>query len=467
VSGGHLSATGAGSLSQANPLPATSVPAGAFVMTATPPSGYDMVACGGPATVTSVNSATEPLTVPPGGSATGVFYVAAIPALSQTIAGHIFDCTSGVATTYEVNGGQLSASGPSSVPVQTNPLPSTSVPAGTYAMTATPPPGYQMVACGTTDTVTSTGSSASAPVAVPSGGSGVGIFYVASTPAPDTQTLAAHIFDCTTGAPTNSEVPGGSVSASGPSSVPSQANPLAPTSVAAGAYSVHATAPAGYSMVVCGTTAVVTSATTALEAVTVPASGRGVGIFYVSQNPAANTQTLAGHVFDCSGGTATTVEVSGGTMSATGPVNISAQGNPILPTAVPAGTYTMVASAPPGYDMVACGGPATVTSVSAAHQSVVVPAGSRGLGTFYVALATPAAASAGNSPGNVPGTVTPPAPTPASKSTSGGALAFTGVAGLLKILGLGGLLVLAGWALLVAARRRHQSPAPGDGGATA
>ena len=95
---------------------------------------------------------------------------------TQTIAGHIFDCTGGTATTTEVPGGTLGATGPQTVPTQSNPLNPTSVAAGTYTMTATSPPGFQLVACNGT-----TGSSTQS-VTVPSGGTGVGIFYVSKIP---------------------------------------------------------------------------------------------------------------------------------------------------------------------------------------------------------------------------------------------------------------------------------------------
>ena len=60
-------------------------------------------------------------------------------------------------------------------------------------MTATAPPGYQLVVCGGSSTPNSSGSSATESVTVPSGGAGVGIFYVV----PVSQTIAGHIYLCT------------------------------------------------------------------------------------------------------------------------------------------------------------------------------------------------------------------------------------------------------------------------------
>lgn len=92
----------------------------------------------------------------------------------QTIAGHIYLCNNGMQTTTEVPGGTLGATGPQTVPTQPNPLGPVSVAAGTYTMTETNPPGYQLAAaCGTT--------SNSQTVTVPSGGAGTGIFYVTPT----------------------------------------------------------------------------------------------------------------------------------------------------------------------------------------------------------------------------------------------------------------------------------------------
>ncbi len=196
----------------------------------------------------------------------------------QTIAGHIYLCNDGNPTTTEESGGSLAASGPTSLPATANPLPPTSVSAGGYTMTATSPPGFKLVTCGGSSTPDGSGSSATEPVTVPSGGAGVGIFYVT----PLTQTIAGHIYLCKAGAGTTNEVSGGTLAASGPTTVPATANPLAPTGVAAGDFTMTATAPPGYTLVTCGGSSTPNgSGSTATEPVTVPSGGAGVGIFYV------------------------------------------------------------------------------------------------------------------------------------------------------------------------------------------
>src|SRR5579859_4782262 len=204
-------------------------------------------------------------------------------------------------------------------------------------------------------------------------------------PQTQTQTIAGHIYDCTGGTATTTEVPGGTLGAGGPQSVATQGNPLTPTQVVAGTYTMSAGSPSGYQLVVCGSTATVTSPSTATESVNVPSGGAGVGIFYVTKI----TQTIAGHIYDCTGGTATTTEVPGGTLGAGGPQSVATQGNPLTPTQVVAGTYTMSAGSPSGYQLVVCGSTATVTSPSTATESVNVPSGGAGVGIFYVTKITP------------------------------------------------------------------------------
>ena len=145
-------------------------------------------------------------------------------------------------------------------------------------MTATPPAGYTLVACTGSSTPDSSGSTATESVTVPSGGAGVGIFYVV----PVSQTIAGHIYLCTNGAPTTTEQSGGTLAASGPTTVSATPNPLAPTQVNAGGYTMTATPPAGYTLVACtGSSTPDSSGSTATESVTVPSGGAGVGIFYV------------------------------------------------------------------------------------------------------------------------------------------------------------------------------------------
>jgi hypothetical protein len=99
------------------------------------------------------------------------------------------------------------------------------------------------------------------------------------------------------------------------------------------------------------------------------------------------TQTVAGHIYDCTGGYPTTTEVLGGTLGATGPQTVTNQPDPLNPTAAVPGVYTMSAGAPAGYQFVTCGGTATIGAPprSTATESVSVPPGGVGVGTFYVA----------------------------------------------------------------------------------
>jgi hypothetical protein len=122
----------------------------------------------------------------------------------QTIAGHIYLCTSGNPTTTEESGGSLAASGPSTLAATPNPLAPTGVNAGGYTMTATAPPGYELVVCGGSSTPNSSGTSATESVTVPSGGAGVGIFYVVATSAVVTGPTATTSSSSGTSSPTTS-----------------------------------------------------------------------------------------------------------------------------------------------------------------------------------------------------------------------------------------------------------------------
>ena len=95
--------------------------------------------------------------------------------------------------------------------------------------------------------------------------------------------------------------------------------------------------------------------------------------------PPAITQTLAGHIYDCTSGTATTTEVTGGTLSASGPTTVASTPNPLLPAQVAAGDYTMTGTAPTGYEFVSCG-----VNTTANQDLVNVPAGGAGTGILYV-----------------------------------------------------------------------------------
>ena len=387
----------------------------------------------------------------------------------QTIAGHIYLCNNTNPTTTEESGGTLAASGATPVSATPNPLAPTEVGAGGYTMTATPPSGYQLVACGGSSTPNASGSSATESVTVPSGGAGVGIFYV--TPVtPVTQTIAGHIYLCNNTNPTTTEESGGTLAASGATPVSATPNPLAPTEVGAGGYTMTATPPSGYQLVACGGSSTPNaSGSSATESVTVPSGGAGVGIFYVTPVTPV-TQTIAGHIYLCNNTNPTTTEESGGTLAASGATPVSATPNPLAPTEVGAGGYTMTATPPSGYQLVACGGSSTPNaSGSSATESVTVPSGGAGVGIFYVVanpVTSPTATTTGSggpgsSGGSSPTTpattlsTTPPAATTSAPPASTSTLAFTGAPLAWEWL-LGLALVLLGSVLLALGRWRRE-----------
>ena len=104
----------------------------------------------------------------------------------QSIEGHIYLCHGGNPTTDEETGGMLGADGTglSTVPPTLNPLAPADVIAGSYSMTASSPPGFQLVACGGSSSPNAAGTSATESVDVPSGGAGVGVFYAAPSSPP-------------------------------------------------------------------------------------------------------------------------------------------------------------------------------------------------------------------------------------------------------------------------------------------
>ncbi len=115
-----------------------------------------------------------------------------------------------------------------------------------------------------------------------------GCCYCWKPPVPSTGTLAGHIYRCTNGAPTTTEVGGGTLSASGPQAVGPTANPLGPLTVPAGHYTMDAGAPPGETFVQCGGSATIgTPATTASQSVVVPSGGNGTGVFYVDPVPSS------------------------------------------------------------------------------------------------------------------------------------------------------------------------------------
>ncbi|HET6793507.1 MAG TPA: hypothetical protein VFH45_03640, partial [Acidimicrobiales bacterium] len=440
---------------------------------ATAPAGFQFVACGGSATIGSPpTSASQPVTVPSGGTGTATFYVAPATVPSQTLAGHIFDCTAGIPTSSERLGGALSAAGPQNVPAISNPLAPTSVSAGTYTMTASAPAGFQFVPCGGSATVGSPPTSATATVVVPVGGSGTGVFYVAPATVPS-QTIAGNIFDCTTGTPTTDQVTGGSLAATGPQTLTAQANPLPPTNVAAGTYSMTATAPPGYQFVTCGASATPgTPPTTASTTVTVPPGGAGTGTFYVAAVPVTVSATKtnnAGGTFAQSG----TSNTPGGDVT----FQVTFTNTSAVPVVVKSVTDAWPAQAPfsPTCSTAVVGtvlAPGASATCQFTVANYVPPAGTFVTNTASVTTCqltnpvncvTASPTSTVNSVAVLgeqitqPPTTTPAAPAPVPTQVLGNQLSFTGAPSALpNLIRLAVLLMTAGFGLTLFARLRRR-----------
>jgi len=356
---GKIGATGPTTVSAApNPMTAP-VSAGTYDEQATAPNGFHFVSCAGAATVNTPTTATySGIVVPSGGSGAGVFYVAANPTMG-TLAGHIYDCSTGTPTATEVLQGTLAAAGPTPIAASANPIGPAAVVAGIYVVSPTAPANYMLVACGGAGPAPQT-------VTVPAGGTVSVDFFVAH----QTGTLSANIYDCTNGVLGTTDVAGGSVSAAGPTPIAAQANPLAPTTVNTGSpYTVTASAPTAYHFVPCAG-----QAANGTRTVTVPANGSAQAVYYVSHD----TGTLAGHIYDCTNG-ATSNEVTGGTLGATGATPVATQGNPLGSVVVQTGNYTVTATAPAGYTLAACNGKG-----AGGTQPVTVQATTPGTAAFYV-----------------------------------------------------------------------------------
>jgi hypothetical protein len=183
------------------------------------------------------------------------------------------------------------------------------------------------------------------------------------------------------------------------------------------------------------------------------------------------TQTLAGHIYLCNNSNPTTTEESGGTVGATGAQNVPTQGNPLTPINVNAGGYTMTATPPSGFILVACGGNSTPTSDgSSATEPVTVPSGGAGVGIFYVTASAPVTTPTTITPtqpvtspsqttpvATAPASTAAPATTPTTTSTAPASLAFTGApVGKEWIFGLGALILGSG--LILASRLGLRRP---------
>ena len=183
------------------------------------------------------------------------------------------------------------------------------------------------------------------------------------------------------------------------------------------------------------------------------------------------TQTLAGHIYLCQDGNPTTTEESGGTVGATGPQTVPTQGNPLNPVNVDAGGYTMTATSPPNFTLVACGGASTPNSDgTSATEPVTVPSGGAGVGIFYVTavsttpVTTPTTtpttptSQPTTSPSQTVSTTPTTAPT-TSPATTASSLAFTGApVGKEWMFGIGALILGSGLILTSRLRLRLRRP---------
>ncbi len=280
---GTLATTGptgaVANLSGQNPQGPRDVAVGDYTMAASvDTNSWQLVACGSghPA-----GSAT--VTVPSGGHEVINFYVVPVAIPTQSLEGHIYECVggpNGSQGTVEITNprGALATTGPTGAVANLsgqNPQGPRDVAVGDYTMTASVPAAdWQLVTCG------SGHPAGSATVTVPSGGHEVINFYVVPVVVP-TQTLAGHLYDCVGNQVSTTLHNGGTIAASGPTTIPATQDQLASTPVDAGTYTMTATAPAGYRLVSCGVNPTPGSVT-----VVVPSGGHGEGRFYVENIPA-------------------------------------------------------------------------------------------------------------------------------------------------------------------------------------
>ncbi len=379
ISGGELfGSIPAGAYSSANPLAPFGVPAGTYTVNANAPSGVRFVACGQTGvTIPTPTTANRSVTVPAGGAGDGKFYVVPAGQTSQTIQGEIYRCLNGAPSSTLVPGGSLAV--PTAGLSSANPLSPASVDAGGYRMNASAPSGMKFVGCGQPGVTIDSPGSAHQTVTVPTGGMGDGKFYVT----PITQTIQSEIYRCVNGAPSSTLVSGGTLTFSTVDGVLSSENPLQALTVAAGSYSMRATAPSGQQFVACGQTGVTidTPPDTARQTIVVPPGGAGDGKFYVvAVTPPS--QTIQGEIYLCVNGSPSTTLISEGTLAV--PTAGISSGNPLAASPVSAGSYRMDASVPSYYKLVACGKTGvTIDTPQTAHQTVTVPSGGSGDGKFF------------------------------------------------------------------------------------
>ena len=347
-----------------NPLASVDVASGTYNVAASPPSGYGLTDCN-----TGVGS-PQSVTVPASSTASAVFYVQPLP--PPVLTAHIYSCPDGVTTTgLELSGGQISVTQNAQlITSASNPL-TTSVPAGIDTVSATAPAGSYLTSC-------NTGNDPSAQMlAMQAGGSYTVDFYAAPPP-----TLAVHIYLCD-GHGGSTEVPDGTVVVTQNSAtvIPSARTPMSATSEPPGTYTVTATAPSGYYLVPCDL-----GASSSVN-VTLQAGEPSAANFYVSLPP-----TVSAHIYLCSGGaTPTGTEVPQGQVVVTGSggAQVAGGNNPLAPTPEAPGSYTITATAPPGYYLTTCYTNSPPSNSPPSPETFSLLPGGAGSGVFYAATQTP------------------------------------------------------------------------------
>ena len=298
ATGAALSAPTTPPVTGTNTIPATDVAAGTFTMSATAPTGDVFVACGvaTPPTIAGGGlSATQPVIVPSGGAGVGNFYVVTdAPAItvlksstttSVDVVGQVVpydflvtNIGNVTLTDVTVTDTPVLTTGPT-CPESTLAPGASETCTGTWTVTQA-----NLTAGHVTDTAIATGTP---PVGPP----------VNSPPStviiPVVQTIAGNIYECVNGAVSTTLASATGAALSAPTTPPvTGTNTIPATDVAAGTFTMSATAPTGDVFVACGVATPPTIAGGGLSAtqpVIVPSGGAGVGNFYVVTDAPAIT----------------------------------------------------------------------------------------------------------------------------------------------------------------------------------
>ena len=224
----------------------------------------------------NIVTATAACAVPAGSGSVVTWHVANDYNLSEVVT--VSDATGGaasvapqafsIAASGNGHGGDGTTPYTSATLVQT--LPATTSGTDTLTVSSTYSDGFTVADSGSVTLL-----SGCSPVAPPT--------TTTTTVPPVVQSISGNIYLCSNAQPTTTEQPVGSLGATGPEVVVVAPNPLAPSEVSGGAYTMTATAPAGFRLVACGGDATPdASGSSATEAVDVPIGGTAAGVFYVT-----------------------------------------------------------------------------------------------------------------------------------------------------------------------------------------